>query len=207
MCPPSRKERDTQLRQADILNAAEHIFATRGYHKATIADIAKEAEYAVGTIYLYFKDKEALYITLIEKKARDLILKVKEEVEKVRGSAEKLKVLIETQLAYFEENRDFFHIYFSERGDFHHCDISKKISKSAVDRFIRYIDYMTELIKKAQTEKVIRKELEPKRMAYLLAAMLNAVIFPWLKSEAAQKESLKGLTGFIYDVFLKGAGQ
>lgn len=205
--PSRRKERDRQLRQTDILNAAEHVFATRGYHKATIADIAKEAQYAVGTIYLYFTDKEDLYITLIEKKTRDLIFRVQAEVEKAPGSTEKLKVLIETQLAYFEENGDFFHIYFSERGGFHHWDIKNKISTSAVDRFIRYLEYMAGLIRKAQEENLIKKELEPKKMAYILAAILNAIVFPWLKSEAAQKESLKGMAGFVLDVFLEGVRQ
>jgi AcrR family transcriptional regulator len=58
-----RKERDRRLRESDILKAAEHVFATKGYHKAAISDIAQEAQYAVGTIYLYFKNKQELYLT------------------------------------------------------------------------------------------------------------------------------------------------
>jgi len=54
----SRKERDRRLRQEDILKTAEHIFAIKGYHEASIQDIAKEAQYAVGTVYLYFKTKK-----------------------------------------------------------------------------------------------------------------------------------------------------
>ena len=68
MVPLTRKERDRQLREQDILRAAEHVFATQGYHQATLQDIAKEAQYATGTIYLYFKDKEVLYLALLERK-------------------------------------------------------------------------------------------------------------------------------------------
>lgn len=59
----NRKERDLLLRKTDILKAAERVFALKGYDKATIQDIAKEAEYAPGTLYLYFKDKWSLFLT------------------------------------------------------------------------------------------------------------------------------------------------
>ena len=64
----NRKERDRQLRRTDILRASEHVFAQKGYDNATMQDIAKEAQYATGTVYLYFKDKEALYFSLLEEK-------------------------------------------------------------------------------------------------------------------------------------------
>ena len=101
-----RKERDKLLRQSDILKAAEHVFATKGYHKATIQDIAEEAQYAVGTIYLHFKDKEVLYLDLIERKMANLISEVKKEVNKTKDAKEKIKVLVRQQLTYFEENQD-----------------------------------------------------------------------------------------------------
>jgi len=115
----NRKERDKLLRKNDILKAAEGIFATKGYHEATIQDIAKAAQYAVGTIYVYFKDKEILYLELIERKVEDLISQVKKEVNNTQDPKEKIKVLVSCQLRYFEENKDFFRIYFQRSGE---CD-------------------------------------------------------------------------------------
>jgi len=201
----NRKERDRLLRQSDILNAAERVFATKGYHKATIQDIAKEAQYAVGTIYLYFKDREVLYLDLIERKIADLISEVKKEVNKTEDAKEKIKVLVHRQLAYFEENQDFFRIYFSERGGLRWA-IKDKISKSAVDKFVKYLDYITELLKRAQEKLLIRKELETKRLAYVLASMLNAVVIPWLKG-THKKEQITNMTDFILDIFFKGVEQ
>jgi AcrR family transcriptional regulator len=206
MCPLDRKERDRQLREADILRAAEHIFATKGHYKATISDIAKEAQYAVGTIYLYFKNKQRLYLILIEKKVQDLISTVKEKVNQVNEAREKIRVLVEQQLSYFEENEDFFRIYFSERGGLR-WTIKDKISRSAVDEFLKYLDYIAELIKLAQREGAIKKELDAKRTAYLLASMMNATVFPWLREEPRQKERLKGLSKYVLEVFFEGVGK
>jgi len=79
----TRKERDRQLRRSDILDAAGRIFARSGFENATIQDIAKEAQYAAGTVYLYFKDKESLYFSLLEEKLADIISLVKKKTSTV----------------------------------------------------------------------------------------------------------------------------
>lgn len=57
--PPDRRE--------DILRAAAELFATQGYHPTTVADIAREAQVAQGTLYLYFDSKKAVFSALIDK--------------------------------------------------------------------------------------------------------------------------------------------
>ncbi|MBL7131697.1 MAG: TetR/AcrR family transcriptional regulator [Candidatus Omnitrophica bacterium] len=205
MHPLGRKERDKLLRKADILKAAVRIFATKGYHKATMSDIAEEAQYAVGTLYLYFKNKGSLYITLIEEKVNELIATVKRKVGEIKSPRDKLKILIETQLSYFEENEDFFRIYFSERGELR-WTIKDKIPKQAMDKFLEYLDYITNLIKEAQKKRFIEKEFDPKRVAYILAGMMNATIIPWLRERPLEKKGLKDLSTFVLNVFYKGVG-
>jgi len=201
----TRKERDRLLRQNDILQAAERVFAIKGYHKATIQDIAKEAQYAVGTIYLYFKDKEALYLQLIEKKLKDLSSEIKKEVNKVGGPKEKIQVLVRKQLAYFEEHQDFFKIYFLEREGLR-WGARDRISKETVNKFEEYINYLTRLLKEAQDDSLIRQDIDTKRLAYVLASMLNGVIIPWLKG-VCRREKITDMADFILEVFFKGVEQ
>mgnify|MGYP000970468407 FL=1 len=85
----SRKERDRQLRRSDIFKAAEHVFALKGYHKATIRDIAKEAQYGTGTVYLHFKNKDTLYFALLEEKLKCLLALIKEKVGQVKDAKKK----------------------------------------------------------------------------------------------------------------------
>ena len=64
----SRKEREYRTRREEILKAAESVFAKNGFYNSTVAEIAKESEFAIGTIYQFFKNKEELYyIMMIEK--------------------------------------------------------------------------------------------------------------------------------------------
>src|ERR1043166_4084242 len=78
--PVPRRERDRLQRRADILRAAESVFADKGYHEASIEEIARVAEYGTGTVYLYFKDKETLYLELVEEKFRGMIGHVQQSV-------------------------------------------------------------------------------------------------------------------------------
>ena len=59
-----RKEREKERRRQQIIIAAKRIFSAKGFNKATMEDIAKEAEISPGTIYIYFKNKDELYASL-----------------------------------------------------------------------------------------------------------------------------------------------
>ncbi|MBM3252654.1 MAG: TetR/AcrR family transcriptional regulator [Candidatus Omnitrophica bacterium] len=198
-----RKQRDKLLRKADILKAAERVFAQKGYHNTTVDDISKEAQYAVGTLYLYFKNKQDIYLTLIEEKMDKIFQNVREVVSKAKTGPEKLRALVETHLTSFEENEDFFRIYFSERPDSRWI-IRDRMSKTIMEKFMRYATFVSELIKDAQRDNSIKREFDPKRIAFLLIGMMNATIFPWLRDISEKKESLKTFAPIICEVFFKG---
>jgi AcrR family transcriptional regulator len=59
-----RKEREKERRRQQIMVAAKRVFSIKNFNKATMEDIAREAELSPGTIYLYFKNKEELFASL-----------------------------------------------------------------------------------------------------------------------------------------------
>lgn len=61
----ARREEERQARRRDILAAAKRIYSRKGFLAATIEDIAADARVSVGTIYLYYKSKEDLYVSLL----------------------------------------------------------------------------------------------------------------------------------------------
>jgi len=200
----SRKERDRRIRRGDIMSAAEHVFAAKGYHDATIHDIARESEYAAGTIYLYFKDKEALYYSLFEEKIRNLMSLIRKKADESPRIEDKIGNLVRMQLSFCEENRDFFRIFISEKGEFE-ISAKCKIAKAVSGKFTQYLEYIAGIIKRAQEEGVIRRDFEAKQLARMLIWMMNAAIIPWLKKmEPAGQDSLKSASDQIVDVFLSG---
>jgi len=197
----SRKERDRQLRKSDILTAAERIFALRGFYQATMQDIAKEAQYAIGTVYLYFKDKDSLYLSLLDEKLRDLFFIIEEEVKKVHDAEDKLKVFIRESLIFFEKNQDFFRIFLLEKSKGQAIK-DAKLSRSAV--VMQHIEFATGLVKMGQEQKIIRSDFDASQMADILTSIIMTVVFDWLK-ESKDAKNLADTSKFILDMFMSGA--
>jgi len=199
----TRRERDRLLRQADILRAAEHVFALKGYYEATMQDIAKEAQYATGTVYLYFKDKDALYLSLVEHKYRDLLSILREETAKVKTAREKIQVFVYENLSFFERNQNFFRIFVSERNKSHTIKVNKLHKLSVV---MQHKEFVAQLIKLAQEERVIRGDYSTKQIADILISVLMSVVFNWLKEETKGAKNLRQMSSFVLDMYLNGAG-
>ena len=81
-----------------ILAAAERIFARHGFFAAKVSDVAKEAGVADGTIYLYFKNKDDLLISLFENRMQQVNAALRTAVAKVKGPIEQLRTFIKTYL-------------------------------------------------------------------------------------------------------------
>ena len=199
----NRKERDKRLRQADIMRAAERVFALKGYHEATMQDIASEAQYATGTVYLYFKDKEMLYFSLLEEKMKNLTATLKENTAHVADAEDRLRIFVRESLNFFEKNQNFFKIFFSERTK---GQILKegKISRSSV--MLQHKEFVEQLIGAGQKQKVIRNDFSQKQIADILGSIFMTVIFDWLK-EGPKNKKLNDMADFILDIFLSGAGK
>lgn len=89
-----------------IIDAAVKVIAQNGYHNSQVSRIAKEAGVADGTIYLYFKNKEDILISLFEEKMGIFVEKSKERLDKETSIEKKLFCLIEMHLMQLEANHD-----------------------------------------------------------------------------------------------------
>src|SRR3954467_8061748 len=81
-----------------ILSAAERIFARHGFFAAKVSDVAKEAGVADGTIYLYFKNKDDLLISLFERRMQQVNETLKAATAKVKSPTEQLRAFVKAYL-------------------------------------------------------------------------------------------------------------
>lgn len=100
----SRREKEKQAREEDIINAAEKVFTLMGYNGASMEEIAKEAQFTRKTIYQYFADKEDLYFAVIVRGFKRLLCYFKEEIKNANTGFEKLQRLAS---AYYRFYLDF----------------------------------------------------------------------------------------------------
>ena len=114
-----RKEREKERRRQQIIVAAKRVFSEKGFNKATMEDIAQEAELSPGTLYLYFKNKEELYASLSLRILQYLHIRV-EHVNKEEGlgAEQKLDALIEAMYDVYAFDPliliNMFHLQSSE---------------------------------------------------------------------------------------------
>jgi AcrR family transcriptional regulator len=114
-----RSQRRREQTARTLLDAARRVLAAKGYHGTKIVDIARAASVGVGTFYLYYPTKEALFLELVE----DTVARLKTELASVRSSIsdpiEQSRVRTLTFFRFAQENRDLFRIVFGHGASFH----------------------------------------------------------------------------------------
>ena len=112
----TKKDVLSEFRKSELLNAARAVFGKKGFHEASIEEIAEMAEVAKGTVYLYYKSKNDLYLEALRFGIESLVNELKTRADSAGSCLETLRLLTRTKIVFFEENRDFFRIYYSELG-------------------------------------------------------------------------------------------
>lgn len=199
----SRKEKEYQLRRTEILNAAERLFATKGFHNTTMAEVAETSEFSIGTLYQFFKSKEELYYTLVIEKFDTLHSLIKEGLNQFSKSLEQIGALIQTHLTFFQNHRDFFKIFIQERNTLE-SQVNFKLGETIRQKYLSYIEFVTQIMKKGVKERDLKK-LNPKELAFFLMGIMNSFVFQWILNP--REELLTSKLPLIRELFLEGASK
>ena len=195
----SKRDVVTEFRTAEILEAARKVFAKKGFHDATVDDVANAAGVAKGTVYLYYRSKQEVYLAALKFGIGQMYTLLVDEVNKVATTEEKLRGLIAAKLAYFDENRDFFKIYYSELGKIptHPGGIDSEFKALYLEQ-ARLVEY---IVKDGIRKKAIRN-LRTEQTAFAISDIIRGVvtqrILGWSKSNTSQDAD------FIFDLIWKG---
>jgi AcrR family transcriptional regulator len=199
----SRKGREFLARRAEILGAAEKLFAKRGFHGTTMFELAKLAEFSVGTIYNFFKTKQEVYYTLLIEKLDLFFSKLDKEVNQKPPGLSQILALIKASVEFFEENQDFFRIFVQERSTVE-LSLGVAAAKEKRKRYLAYIDFVAKVMAKA-IEKGDIEKFNPLEIAYSLVGMLDSFCTYW--TMYPESNGLGSKVPFVYDLFIKGAGK
>lgn len=109
-----RLERGARRRKR-ILAAAEAVFSTRGFYESSITEIALGADLAVGTIYLYFRDKSDLYGSVIVEKMNEVVTRLEGALNAGASAKVCLRAAAQALFTYHETNRQFFELFLHQQ--------------------------------------------------------------------------------------------
>ncbi len=186
----------TDKRQA-ILRAAIQVFAHNGYFSSKVADIAREAGVADGTVYLYFKSKEEILHSIFDRSMEEGIAEGRKLLEGVSDPREKLRRIAVLHLERLGADRDLAVVFQVElRGS------TKFMEEFSAAGFAEYLRLIRSTIEEGQREGVFRAELNAKVVAKILFGALDEMATNWILSPRRYK--LAPMADQVLDIFLNG---
>jgi AcrR family transcriptional regulator len=195
-----RKEREFNIRRAEILEQAEKIFAAKGFHDVTMAEIANASGFSIGSLYQFFQGKEHLYTTMISEKIDLMYAKIQQEVKSADTLTDKIAALIDARLHFVENNADFCRIFL--RGENEALsEIMTSIRQKLIDDYYQHISFIEKIFKSGAKSGLLRS-LSARDMANVLSHLIRAASVDWLI--VPSKEPLSSKKAFILDIFLHG---
>jgi AcrR family transcriptional regulator len=195
----SRKEREYLYHRKQILITALKLFSTKGFHNVSMHEIAKESEFAVGTLYKFFKNKEDLYRALVVEKAGEFHSAVMKAL-KIRGDElSKIKSCIEAKIKVFINSLDYVRLYLAETQGAS-FNIKASLDVDIKSRYEEYLKKLATVFKRGIKRKKFKK-FDPYLLAVALDSITNAFLMEYL--EHPDKHSCNA--DLIMSIFLQGA--
>jgi TetR/AcrR family fatty acid metabolism transcriptional regulator len=190
--------RRTDDKRGRILGAAVRVFARKGYFASRVADVAKAAGIADGTIYLYFRTKDDILVSLFDQVMAEHLAAARQEVAGLDGAPARLRAIAERHLRLLGGNRDLAVVF----------QVELRQSTKFMERFTAswlkdYFDVVQGVIERGQREGSIRKELPRKVAAKAFFGALDEMVTSWVLSR--KDYQLSQLAGPVVELFLTGA--
>jgi AcrR family transcriptional regulator len=201
-----RKEREKERRRQQIIVAAKRVFSEKGFNKATMEDIAKEAELSPGTLYLYFKNKEELYASLSLRILQYLHIRVTHvNKETTLSPDQKLAALMEAMYDVYDFDPliiiNMFHLQSSETLK----NLSESLLSEIKELSQKSIGAIAKIFEEGM-DKGIYVDRHPVALADIFWSMFSGVVL-WEASKkiiSSDKDYLKSTLATAFELFERG---
>jgi TetR/AcrR family transcriptional regulator, fatty acid metabolism regulator protein len=185
-------------KHSKIITAATKVFAKKGFFTARISDIAKEANVADGTIYLYFNNKYDILISVFEEE----IGKIVEQVKKLLAAETDPRKMLETyatrHLLTMKKNRNLAEVIQIELRQ-----TNKLIKDYRNNKFTEYTDLVAGIIRLGQKQGIYRQDIEPNIAKRFFFGALDEVSRIW-NTNPDGHFSVDEIAGQLMKIFLSG---
>lgn len=184
-------------RRALIMKSAIEVIGQKGYHRTKIIDIAREANIADGTIYLYFDCKDDLLIRIFEETLTERLTQLREQLAPIEDKVEKLHKFFQVHADMYKDNPDELNFFAMEARQ------SPQFYRKYPDfnPFADYKRFLIDLCKDAINSNAIRK-VSPEVMATMLWGILEYTLIQWASGN--MKLSINNMIKQTIDILHNG---
>src|SRR6201988_1362119 len=180
-----------------ILRAAISVFAHNGYFNSKVADIAREAGVADGTVYLYFKSKEEILHSIFDRSVDEALAAARKQIELISDPRDKLRRIALLHLERLGADRDLAVVFQVElRGS------TKFMEEFSAAGFAEYLSLIRSTFEEGQRAGIFRADLNAKVVAKILFGALDEMATNWILSKRRYK--LAPMADEVLDIFLNG---
>ena len=181
-----------------ILRAAIDVFANRGFFNAQVADVARAAGVAAGTVYLYFKSKDDLLVSIFERSMREGLTRGRAAVADLHDPQERLLRLARGHLARLGSDRNLAIVFQVELRQ-----STKFMERFSATLLRDYLGLIREAVADGQREGLFRADVKATAMAKMLFGALDEMATNWILS--TRRYSLEADAEAVVDLFINGA--
>jgi AcrR family transcriptional regulator len=162
-------ERGTATYEA-LLRAGINVFSRRGFRQASVAEICRRSRVANGTFYQYFPDKEQIFLTLIERLAYQLQMRLQASVAPTASAIEQLQSTLRTHLKFIESQTALYRVF--REAEFIHTGLSKQL-------YGQLARFYQEILQTGQSQGQLR-HLDPETVSFSLIGMAEFIALRYI---------------------------
>jgi len=197
----SRREKQKLGYRGDILAAALELFSEKGYYNVSMHEIAERAEFSIGTLYKFFKNKEDLYKALILEQANKFHDALTKAIEEPDDEIDKLRNYVKAKGAVFRANVSIIRLYFAETGGAS-FNVMAGLDSEIRERYGHFLQTLTLVFEKGIKRERFKKIADPYYLAVALDSLTNAFLFLWL--EEPERRPYPEDPDIILNILFKG---
>ncbi len=182
-----------------ITDAAVDVFAEKGFHQARVADIARRAGVADGTIYLYFKNKEDLLLSVFEEKMDYLLTELGLALDGIQDPEERIREFARFHFMQVRENRAAAEVLQVE------LRLSNKFLKEyRPEKLWAYLGVFGQIIREGQSQGVFDSAIDPFISMWAFFGSIDELAMQWVLSKNSERFSLEQAAEQVAEVFIRG---
>jgi AcrR family transcriptional regulator len=154
-----------------ILEGALKVFSQKGFHGATVEEVAEVAGVGKGTVYLYFGSKTDLFVSVVEEKLKELREIVIERLENMEGACAKLAECVKLHWEFFNRSREFVKVILSDLSG-----LERELDERTREARSEFIEVLQAVIEEGISHGEF-KDVEPRMAAYAIEGAISFVAF------------------------------
>lgn len=180
-----------------ILKAATKVFAQNGFFQSQVADVARVAGVAAGTVYLYFKGKDDLLVSIFERSMKDVLAEGRDAIKTVTDPVERLRTIARLHLDRIGRDKDHAVVFQVELRQ------SVKFMERFSESFLQdYFKLIREAIADGQQAGAFRKDISATTATKIFFGALDEMATNWVLSR--RKYDLRSEGDAVVDLFVHG---